>query len=96
MQIFHKNKNSRSKDQNKNEFPFILPSMKTNININRTFFIAKRNFISGEFHFWSHLSIKLSNFDEINVFDGVLKKMTFIGKPALEIFEIHNYKLLLN
>ena len=30
MRIFHKNKDSRTKDQNKNEFHFILPAMKTN------------------------------------------------------------------
>ena len=32
MLIFHKNKDSRSKDQNKNEFHFILTAKKTNVN----------------------------------------------------------------
>ena len=32
MVIFHKNKDSRSKGQNKNEFDFISPVMKTNVN----------------------------------------------------------------
>ena len=36
MRIFHKNKDSRSKDQNKNELHFISPAMKTYIN--RIFF----------------------------------------------------------
>ena len=30
MQIFHKNKDSRSKDQNKNELYFITPAMELN------------------------------------------------------------------
>ena len=39
MTIFHKNKDTRSKDENKNEFYSILPATKTNVNIN--FLIAK-------------------------------------------------------
>lgn len=39
MTIFHKNKDARSKDENKNEFYSILPATKTNVNIN--FLIAK-------------------------------------------------------
>ena len=31
IQIFHKNKDSRSKDQKQNAFHFYLPAMKTNI-----------------------------------------------------------------
>ena len=33
MQIFLKIKDSQSKDQNKNQFDFISPAMKTNVNI---------------------------------------------------------------
>ena len=32
MRIFHKNKVSGSKDQNKNDFHFFLPTMETNMN----------------------------------------------------------------
>ena len=39
MQIFHKNKYSRLKDQNKNEFYFISPALKTDVN--KTFFMGK-------------------------------------------------------
>ena len=45
IQILHKNEDSRSKDQNKDEFHFVSPAMKTNVN--RIFFIAKRKYISG-------------------------------------------------
>ena len=45
---FHKNKDSRSKDQSKNEFHFIAHAVKTNVN---NFFIAKQHFISDKFHF---------------------------------------------
>ena len=34
MLIFHENKDTRSKVQNKNEFQFISPAVKTNKNIN--------------------------------------------------------------
>ena len=46
MQLFHKNKDGRSKDQSKNKFYLILPSMKTN---------KKRIFFHGgrKFRFWS-------------------------------------------
>ena len=46
MQLFHKNKDGRSKDQSKNKFYLILPSMKTNVK--RIFFHGGR-----KFHFWS-------------------------------------------
>ena len=54
MRIFHRNKDSRSKDQEKNEFHFISPTVKTNLN--RIFFMEKRHFISGNFHFRSPVS----------------------------------------
>ena len=52
MQIFHKNKDSTSIDQKKKK-KFILLAMKTSAN--RVHFVAKRNFISGNFHFGSHV-----------------------------------------
>lgn len=45
-ELFHKNKDGRSKDQSKNKFYLILPSMKTNVK--RFFFHDGR-----KFHFWS-------------------------------------------
>ena len=45
MQIFHKDKNIRSKNQTKNRFNFSSALIKANIN--RVFFMAKRNFILG-------------------------------------------------
>lgn len=44
MQVFHENKDSRSKDQNKKETDFISPAIKTNVN--RISFMAKRTFMS--------------------------------------------------
>ena len=45
IRIFHKNEDSRSRDQNKNEFRYVLSAMKTNVN--RIFFMAKGNLILG-------------------------------------------------
>ena len=44
MKILHKNKDSRSNDQNKCYFHFISPAMK--INVTSIFSMAKLNFIS--------------------------------------------------
>ena len=49
MRMLHRNKDSRSKDKNKNKFYLISHAMKTNLN--RIFFMVKRNFISGRFEF---------------------------------------------
>ena len=45
MLLFYQNKDSRSKDQKKNEFHFISPAIKTNAS--RVSFTAKQNFILG-------------------------------------------------
>ena len=45
MLLFHQNKDSKSKDQNKNKFHFISVAMKTVKN--RFFFTEKQTFISG-------------------------------------------------
>ena len=54
-QKFHKNKDSRSKDQNKNEFHFISPhAVKTNVNrifSSRNNISFQTNFISNKFFF---------------------------------------------
>ena len=42
MQMFHKNKDRRSKYQNKNEFPFMSPALLTNVN--RIVFTEKQYF----------------------------------------------------
>ena len=44
MLLFYQNKNSRSKDQNKNELHSISPAIKTNGS--RIFFTVEQNFIS--------------------------------------------------
>ena len=54
MIIFHKNKDARSKGQNKNEFYSILPARKTNVNI--IFLIAKWNMISGKGNIFSSVN----------------------------------------
>ena len=51
--ILHKNQDSRSKGQNKKEIYFITITLKTNVN--KIFFMVKRNFISGNFHFEFHV-----------------------------------------
>ena len=48
-EIFHENKDSESIDQSKNEFHFISLAMKANVN--KFFFVVKRNLISVRFHF---------------------------------------------
>ena len=55
MRVFHKNKDSRSTNQNKEQVYFISSAVKTNVN--RIFFMSKRNFISGKFHFGFHVNI---------------------------------------
>ena len=40
MRIFHKTEDSRSKEQHKNRFHFISPTMKTNVN--RIFFLENK------------------------------------------------------
>ena len=64
---FHENKDSRSKDQNKNEFHFIAHAVKTNVNrifSSRNNISFQINFISNNFLFYTSIHFKRKPFDK--------------------------------
>ena len=74
MWIFHKNKCSESKDQNKNEFYLISPAMKTNVN--RIFSMTKWNFILCKVHFESHVNSLSERSQETFLLESIFAKDT--------------------